>query len=409
MRRIYTSIDLGSDAVKIVVCELFHNKLNLLAATSVKTEGITKGNITSKEEVVYAIKKGINEIEEMLGVRIKKVIAALPSQDINYDIGLATRHIDEVIKNDDIDEILQASTEGKINANQELVTVIPVDFTIDGSEVVKDPKYQEASLLKTRTIVVSAPSGKVYNLIGLLEEAGLEVVDLSLTTIGDYYCFKNKENSSTIGAVINIGYETVNIALYNKGLIYKSNVLNIGSRNIDSDIAYMYKIPLEEASIIKEKFACANIESASQTDFIECTNNDGKKIKINQFELSQVVMSRLEEILEFSRKELNTLTKSKVNYIILTGGTSNMRGFSKVAERVLGRISITGSIKILGVRNNIYSSALGNIVYFINKLKIKGRDYTMIREDELYYSNRSILDTSNDTMIGKVFGYFFGD
>ncbi len=409
MRRIYTSIDLGSNAVKIVVCELFHNKLNLLAATSVKTGGITKGVITSKEEVIHAIKKGINDIEEMIGVRIKKVIAALPSQDIDYTMGIATKHIDGVVRNNDIDEILQASTEGKISADRELITVIPVDFSIDGSIVVKDPKYQEASLLKTRTIVVSTSNERIYSLIEILEEAGLEVVDLSLTTIGDYYCFKNKENSSSIGAVVNIGYETVNIALYNKGLIYKSSVLNMGSRNIDNDIAYMYKISLEDASKIKEKFACANIENASQSDFVECVNNEGKKIKINQFELSQVVMSRLEEILEFSRKELNTLTKSKVNYIILTGGTSNMRGFSKVAERVLGRISITGSIKILGVRNNIYSSALGNIVYFINKLKIKGRDYTMIREDELYYSNRSILDTSNDTMIGKVFGYFFGD
>ena len=73
MRRIYTSIDLGSNAVKIVVCELFHNKLNLLAATSVKTGGITKGVITSKEEVIHAIKKGINDIEEMIGVRIKKL------------------------------------------------------------------------------------------------------------------------------------------------------------------------------------------------------------------------------------------------------------------------------------------------------------------------------------------------
>ena len=411
MRRIYTSIDLGSDAIKIVVCELFHNKLNLLAASTVKTNGISKGIITDKEDVMQSIKKGINEIEAMLGLRIKKVIAMLPSYDIDYQVGQASRHIDEVVTGNDVESILNASIDGKISSDKELVTIVPVDFTIDAKKVVKDPKYQEASLLKTRTIVVSAPKANVYNLIQLLEELDLEVVDISLTTIGDYYSFKNKDNSLSTTAVVNIGYETVNISLYNKGLIYKSSILNIGSRNIDNDIAYMYKISLEEASKIKEKFAFASKDSASQSDFIECTTLEGKQIKINQFELSQIVMSRLEEILEISRKELNTLTKTQVNYIIITGGTSNMRGFNKVSETIMGRTAITGKIKILGVRNNKYSSAIGNIVYFINKLKIKGLDYTMVKEDDtLSFSNqRGLLNMSSDSMLGKVFGYFFGD
>ena len=37
MRHIYTSVDIGSDTIKIVVCELFNKKLNLLAASSIKS------------------------------------------------------------------------------------------------------------------------------------------------------------------------------------------------------------------------------------------------------------------------------------------------------------------------------------------------------------------------------------
>ncbi len=43
VKHIFTSIDIGSDTIKIVVCELFNNKLNLLAASSVKSRGIKKG------------------------------------------------------------------------------------------------------------------------------------------------------------------------------------------------------------------------------------------------------------------------------------------------------------------------------------------------------------------------------
>lgn len=42
MRHIYTSVDIGSDTIKIVVCELYHGRYNLLATTSTKSSGIKK-------------------------------------------------------------------------------------------------------------------------------------------------------------------------------------------------------------------------------------------------------------------------------------------------------------------------------------------------------------------------------
>ena len=45
MKQVYTSIDIGSDTIKVVVTELCNNKINLLAASSIKSEGIKKGLI----------------------------------------------------------------------------------------------------------------------------------------------------------------------------------------------------------------------------------------------------------------------------------------------------------------------------------------------------------------------------
>ena len=46
VKHIYTSVDIGSDSIKVVTSELFKGKLNLLAASSVKSKGIKKGLIT---------------------------------------------------------------------------------------------------------------------------------------------------------------------------------------------------------------------------------------------------------------------------------------------------------------------------------------------------------------------------
>ena len=134
-------------------------------------------------------------------------------------------------------------------------------------------------------------------------------------------------------------------------------------------------------------------------------------LKINQFELSEVVMSRLEEILNEAKKEINLLTSRKIDYIIITGGTSNMPGFEYIVRDVFGEGANIGNVKMLGIRDNIYSSCIGNIVYFISKLKLKEQDYSMVSDNEVYQmisTNARNLSTS-DSMLGKLFGFFFSE
>ena len=57
MKHIYTSLDIGSDSIKIAVCELYQNKLNLLAATSCKSKGIKRGLITDVDLAAACINK----------------------------------------------------------------------------------------------------------------------------------------------------------------------------------------------------------------------------------------------------------------------------------------------------------------------------------------------------------------
>ena len=66
---------------------------------------------------------------------------------------------------------------------------------------------------------------------------------------------------------------------------------------------------------------------------------------------------------------------------------------------------------MLGIRDNIYSSAVGNIVYFISKLKMKNKNYSMVSDDEVYQmtSVSSKKLSTSDSMLGKIFGFFFSE
>lgn len=415
MKHIYTSVDIGSDSIKVVACELFNNKLNLLAASSFKSEGVKKGLITDVELASESLRQAFSEVEQMLGIKIKKVLASIPSYFAEFNVVKGKVNItneDNIILGDDITNVLQKAVDSKLEPTKEMVTILPIDFTVDNEEGIRDPKGMQGSTLSVRGLLVTTPRKNIYSVISLISNLGVEVVDISINSIGDVNAFTNKEIETKIGAIINIGSETTTVSLYNKGILVRNSILQMGGKNIDADLSYIYKIDHLVAKKLKEKFALAHKMYAQVNDTIEIVNNIGDKIKINQYEASEIAMLRLEDLLTHAKKEINILTNRQIDYIIITGGTSNMTHFNYVAENIFGKGVIIGNIKLIGIRNNKYVSALGNVAYFISKLKLKGKDYSMFSKtdvEELSSTRKNLINVSNESMIGKVFGFFFNE
>lgn len=416
MKHIYSSVDIGSDTIKIAVCELYKGKLNLLAASSVKSNGIKKGLITDFEAASISMKNALNEIESMLGIKIKRVVVSVPSYFAEFMVVKGAIDItseDGIITGDDVIKVLQNAMNQKLMPGKEMVTMLPIDFNIDDNEEhVSDPKGIVGKKLSARAVMATTPKKNIYSVVSLMDSVGVEIVDISLNPIGNSYAFRFKEMSSEIGAIIDIGAETTTVSLYNKGIIVKSSIIAMGGKNIDNDLSYIYKVNVNEARKIKEKFALAHKKYASASEMYE-VQSENETIKINQFEASEIAMSRIEEILTLAKKEVNILTTRNVDYVIITGGTSNMAHFDYIAEDIFGKDVTIGDLKVVGVRNNKYSVCIGNIVYFINKLRIKGKDFTMVSSsdmEELETPKRGIINNiTNETMLGKVFGYFFSE
>ncbi|MBS7021100.1 MAG: cell division protein FtsA [Firmicutes bacterium] len=421
MKHIYTSVDLGTDSIKVVVCELYKNKLNLLAASSEKSEGIKKGLITDVEKAKASLKRAISSVESMLGITIKQVIASVPSYFLDCTMIKGSTTIpkningedeteDGIIDGNDVTRVLSSAIQSYDLKEREMVSVLPIDFLVNGKDYVKDPKGLTGEALSTRAIMVSTPKKNIYSVVQLFMSLGIEVVDITINAIGDAYAFKNRDMDASVGAIINIGEETTMISLYNKGIIVKHSMLQLGGKNIDNDIAYIYKLTNDDARKIKEKFALASKNHASQYEFMEFHNTYGEMIRVNQFEASEIIESRLQEILTLAKKEIRTLTNRNVDYVLVTGGTSNIAGFSYIAKEVFGNIAKIGNVKLIGIRNNKYSSAVGNIAYFVSKLKLKGKEYSMVStdmEDTLVQVESS--NGNYDSMLGKVFGFFFSE
>lgn len=416
MKHIYTSLDIGSDSIKIVVCELYQNKLNLLASSSVKSKGVKKGLITNVEDAASSIKQAIDDVEGVLNISIDRVIVSVPSYATDYAVvkgEVEIKNEESIVSYDDIKEVLDVAIQSrKLDENDELIAILPVDFKVDERKGLKDPINIHGNKLSVRAILVSTQKKYVYSVIGLLDSMGIETVDISTNSIGDIHAFMSKDIESSVGVTINIGSETTIVSLYNHGIAIKNSIINMGGKHVTNDISYMYKTDSKTAEDLKLHFALAHKRNASTSDMYEIKTEYDDELKINQFEISEVVSSRIEEILNLAKKEINILTSKRIDYIIITGGTSNMADIDYVANDVFGHDVSIGNIKLIGIRDNKYSSCVGNIVYFINKLKLKGQNYSMVNDSgasKLASIRKGFQEINNKEMLEKLTEYFLAN
>lgn len=406
MRKVYVSADLGSDSIKLLVGEILNRKLNVLSISEVKSRGIKKGVIVDANEILSSLREAISDTEKKLDITIDKVIASVPSYYANFDVIAGEIDVsNEKITGEDIVSVLKSAIYNKISEDRELVTIIPIYFIVDGKNNIKNPKDLIASKLGVKAMMVTTPKKNVQSVVSLFNSIGIEVLDVNLGSIADYSEFRSKELDEALSIVINIGYDITSVSLFNKGIIVNSEVIKIGSKNIDNDISYVYKIDTNDSAKLKEEFAVAHKKFSKVNEVKELVTNNKDLIRVTQYDVSQIVMSRLTEILKLAKKQSYLLTNREISYIIITGGVSELPGMSYLVEEVMGNNAKVGCIETIGIRNNKYSTVSGLIKSFNSKLNLRDKNISMID----FESDINNLNVEDSSVISKFFGYFFDD
>ena len=410
MSNIYTGIELGTSSIKIVVAEKVNDQYHVLASMQSASSGIKNGQIVDMKAATICVKEALKQVSEMLGIKITKVVACVPPTDCRMDIVVGSSNVEdtECITGEDISSALSDALRGQDFEEYELITATPISFKVDEKENIKDPKGMKGDVLETRVVISTLPKEGLYRILEVLKLSGVETVDIAFTSTGDYYAVKNDKYDGVVGAIINIGETSTNISIFNKGIQIKHSIIPVGSYNVDRDISYIFKINNNEARKLKETFAVSMSSYADSNDFVEVKDNNAEIKVISQVGISKIVEARLREILKFAKNEIKNLTNREIRYIIITGGLSELAGFSYLIEEKFGSLAKVCNISTMGIRHNKFSSALGIVKYFDDKLSLRGKSYNMLNNEDI----ESLISTgqkltNNDNIISKVFGHFF--
>ena len=412
MRKIMSSLDIGYASIKLIVAEINKKKLYVLTSSIVNNDALKKDMTIDYDILEGIIKKLLGDAKEKLGIEIKKTLLTIPTDSASFTINRARIDIkneDNLITVDDMIKVVNLSGKNVVQDNMELVNITPLYYTLDDSSKTDIPVNTFSRSLEVKSIITSSSKDDVYKYLRVLDNLGVSVVDISYDVVGNYFAFKSDDMDTTCGIIIDIGYLSTSISVYNKGVLVNTLKIKVGSLNVLKDISYVYKISLDSAKEVYKKLGLGSSKNANNLEKIELKDNNGDKLIINQVNLSEIIESRVQEILSMAKKQINTLTKRQISYIICTGGIANLRDFDLLCIDVFSKNVKVSHVSTIGIRDNRYASSYGLIKWYDYNAKLKDYDYSILSLEEQEEFSREEKETKNssNSIIGKVFDYFF--
>src|SRR4030042_2690312 len=191
---IIAGLDIGSTAVRLVVAQKLVGSgfnadklpLQIIGAVSVPAVGISKGTVKSIEDVTSSISACLEKAERLVGVPVTSIWVSVNSPYIKCEKSrgvVAIARSDGEICPDDVERAIEAARALSVPPNYEILHVIPVRFTVDSQEEIKDPIGMVGVRLEVETLIIQGLSSQIKNLTKAIFRTGLDIEDLVLSPL----------------------------------------------------------------------------------------------------------------------------------------------------------------------------------------------------------------------------------
>lgn len=409
-------LDIGTSKIVAIVGHLTEDgEVEIVGIGSHPSRGLKKGVVINIESTVFSIRRAIEEAELMAGCKIHSVyvgIAGSHIRSMNSD-GVASTSNREVTE-DDIDRVVSSAREkatSRITTDQEIIHVIPQEYTIDLHEGIKEPLGMSGREIKVQVHLVTAAVNAIQNIVKCVGRCGLEVDGVILEQLASSYAVINEDERELGVCLVDIGGGTTDIAIFTEGAIKHTSVIPIAGDQVTNDIAMALRTPTQNAEEIKIKYACALTQLASEDHVFQVPS-------VGERAPQELSRQRLAEVVEPRYEELFTLVLDEIRRsgyedlipagIVLTGGTSKMEGVVQLAEEIFHmqvRVASPSNIKGLSdvIGNPIYSTGVGLLMYGLENTGATSSRVTYVEEPS------STMQGDDAGIIDKIRGWFTGN
>jgi len=341
---IIVGLDIGTTKVVAIAGRKNEfGKLEVLGFGRAESAGVSHGVVLNIEQCIRSIEQAIEKcLQSNPNLEVKEVYVGIAGQHIK---SLQTRgdrvraNVDEEINKEDIDLLVRDQYKTYIPAGDQIIDIIPQEFTVDNTAYVIDPIGMSGVKIGANFHIITGDRNAIRNIKRCVDKANLNTRDLVLQPLASAAAVMNEEDLEAGVAIVDIGGGTTDMAVFYDGILKHTAVIPYAGVNITNDIRNGLGVLRAQAEQMKVQFGTALADEANANAYITIPGLRGlppKEISVKN--LAHIIQARMQEILDYVVYHLKQVDLDKRLYggIILTGGGAQLKHIIQLTEYITG-------------------------------------------------------------------------
>ncbi len=342
---IIVGLDIGTTKIACIAGRKNeYGKLEILGFGRANSNGVKHGQVLNIDETIKAIKAALDNCRSSNpGIEIKEVYVGIAGHHIK---SLQTRgdivrqDTNEEITQREIDQLVADQFKTYIPAGDQIIDVIPQEFTVDNFQNIPNPIGYGGVKVGANFHIITGDKNAIRNINRAVEKSNLHTKDLVLQPLASASAVMAQEDLEAGVAIVDIGGGTTDLAVFYEGILKHTAVIPFGGENITNDIKTGLGVLKTQAEQMKVQFGSALANEAKANAFITIPGLRGMPAKeISVKNLANIVQARMSEIMDFVSyhlKQVGLDNRMLNGGIVLTGGGSQLKHLIQLTEYVTG-------------------------------------------------------------------------
>jgi cell division protein FtsA len=302
--------------------------------------GWQKGRIGDQGAAAESILIALREAEATSGVSLEGVVVGMGGPTVR---GANARGVLELgfvreIEQYHVNRVVDRATRVQLQEDRMVLQMFPQDFVVDDHPGHRDPRKMLASRLEMNVHLLTASIQEHNTLIGAVNQAHLAVEETIFEALAASYAAVMPENRRQGIALIDIGAESTEMAIYYGDAMQLCSAMRICGDHFTRDLAQGLCIGYDEAEQVKLEYGGASPDTCPENVVVELPIPENRESRdAHRKFINQILAARANELFQFVRTELGRvgMDRALIGGVFLTGAAAQLPDLCDVAERVL--------------------------------------------------------------------------
>ena len=342
---IIVGLDIGTTKIAAIAGRKNeYGKLEILGFGRANSNGVKHGQVLNIDETIKAIKMALeNCYASNPNLSISEVYVGIAGHHIK---SLQTRgdivrqNTEEEITRREIDQLVADQYKTYIPAGDQIIDVIPQEFTVDNFQNIPNPIGYGGVKVGANFHIITGDKNAIRNINRAVEKSDLHTKDLVLQPLASAAAVMGQEDLEAGVAIVDIGGGTTDLAVFYEGILKHTAVIPFGGENITNDIKTGLGVLKTQAEQMKVQFGSALANEAKGNAYITIPGLRGMPAKeISVKNLANIIQARMSEIMDFVTyhlKQVGLDNRMLNGGVVMTGGGSQLKHLIQLTEYITG-------------------------------------------------------------------------